>query len=211
MAIENVSGAGKPAQFHADITNQLFAEVKPRVRGAQNAADEAQAATQQTTQTNEQTTTPKTDEVTTTEPSAKAKIDTGKVDSIIKNMQESVAKLGDADYDSADIEKELAGLQEELGKFIGSYNDALSYAKESQDLGTVQNAADMVTLTAANQDPLSQLGIKVNENNTLEQMQSIAKMPDNKEAIAAMKDLFKGNNYSYAAKTMESVQGIFGA
>jgi hypothetical protein len=217
MAIEGVQAAGvqgagsKVPKFHADISSQIFSDVKPRTRTADaKAAEQAAKAAETAAKTEDQAATQKTDEVTTTEPSAKAKMDPKKVDEIIKNMQESVSKLGEADVDTGAVEKELAGLQEELGKYIGSYNDALKYAKSSDNLNTVQSAADMVTRTAANQEPWQQLGVKVNEDNTLEQMQSIASMKDNKEAISAMKDLFNGN-YSYGAKTLESVQGIFGA
>jgi hypothetical protein len=199
MAIEGVQGAGAQpvstkVMFHEDITNQIFKDVKPRTEAA--AKTEEQAATQ------------KTDEVTTTEPSEKAKADPKKIDDIIKSMQESVSKLGSADYDSGAIQKELDGLQEQLQKFVGGYNDALKYAQSSSNENALSYAASMVTRTAANQDPFAQLGINVNDDNTFSQIESIASMKDNNEAIAAMKDLFSGN-YSYAAKTMESVQGIF--
>jgi hypothetical protein len=212
MAIENVAatgaGAATKSMFHEDISKQIFSDVTPRVRTADAKAAEAAAAA--AAKTEEQAGTQNTDEVTTTEPSAKAKMDPKKIDDIINSMRESVSKLGEADVDRTAVDEELAGLQEQLQKFVGGYNDALRYAKSSSDNAAISSAASMVTRTAANQNPWAQLGVQVNNDNTLEQMQSIASMKDNKDAIAAMKDLFAGN-YSYGAKTLESVQGIFGA
>jgi hypothetical protein len=213
MAIEGVQGTGiqDPAakvMFHEDISKQIFSDVKPRVRTAD--AKAAEAAAQAAAKTEEQSTTAKTDEVTTTEPSEKAKMDPKKIDSIISSMQEALSKLSEADVDRSAVDEELAGLQEQLQKFVGGYNDALNYAKSSSNETALSYAASMVTRTAANQDPWQQLGFNVNDDNTFSQIESIASMKDNNEAISAMKDLFSGN-YSYAAKTMESVQGIFGA
>jgi hypothetical protein len=211
MAIENnVAGTPGRSQFHSDISNQIFADVKPRTRtadakaAAEKAATEA-AAAKKTEANADEKSTAKTDEVTTTEPSAKAKIDTKSINDILDNMRKSVSKLSDTDADEKSVQAELAAYQKELQNFVGGYNDALNYAKSSSDNAAITNAASMVTRTASNQDALGKLGIKVNDNNSLE---SISALQANKESLAAMKDLFAGK-YSYASKTLESVQGVF--
>ncbi|MDR0974220.1 MAG: hypothetical protein LBL80_00820 [Ruminococcus sp.] len=130
--------------------------------------------------------------------------------SIIDRMKESVSKLSNPDEDRAAVDKELSGLQEELGKFVSGYNDALRFAQSSSNTNVLNAAKEMVTRTASVKDTLGALNINVEEDNSLKQLVE-EQSKKQEEVNAALANTFHGGNYSYAQKTMKSVMDILGA
>jgi soluble cytochrome b562 len=144
------------------------------------------------------------------------KTDTEKANNILKTMKDVVYKLSNlkepTGEDQAIMEKELKGLQEELGKFVGGYNDALRLAQSSTNANALSSGAGMVTRTANIKDTLKQIGVNIEDNNELSQ--KVNELAKNQEEIGnafkAYESLFKGD-YSYGRKTVGTIESLLGA
>jgi hypothetical protein len=145
-----------------------------------------------------------------------AKTDTQKVNDILGSMKETVNRLSNlkspTDEDKEAINKELSGLQEELGKFVNGYNDALRFAKNSSNANALSSGAEMVTRTAGIKDTLKQIGVNIEDNNELSQ--KVNELAKNQEEISnafkAYESLY-GGNYSYGKKTVGTIESLLGA
>jgi soluble cytochrome b562 len=141
---------------------------------------------------------------------------TDKANDILTSMKEAVNRLSNLKEPSKDdkeaIDKELKGLQEELGKFVGGYNDALRLAQNSSNANSLSSGAEMVTRTAGIKDTLKQIGVNIEDNNELSQ--KVNELAKNQEEISnafkAYESLF-GGNYSYGKKTLGTIESLLGA
>lgn len=87
--------------------------------------------------------------------------------------------------------------------FVSDYNNVVSAAKGSTLTGKTAYVANMMSNTAANSDKLSEIGVRVNTNGTLEVDETKLKTVD----IAKVQDLFSAKDImSYGSKLASRVQ-----
>jgi hypothetical protein len=143
------------------------------------------------------------DTVEITEP-AKEKTEYKTINDIISDMNASLKKLGgepSAD-DRKKVDDELKGLQQELQKFVGSYNDAMKYATSYGNEDLLKSATEMASRTDTYSGALQGIGVGVKNDNSLFMIQN--QTAGERKAIQS---LF-GGNYSYGAKTRDTLADI---
>lgn len=87
--------------------------------------------------------------------------------------------------------------------YVAQYNNVVTTAKQSTLSGQTSNVAAMMRATAANADKLSEMGITINKNGTLQLNEGKMKTAD----TSKVKDLFSSTNItSYGSTVMSRLQ-----
>jgi DNA mismatch repair ATPase MutL len=135
---------------------------------------------------------------------AKEKTEYKTINDILADMNDSLSKLSkepSAD-DRKKVDEELKGLQKELQKFVGSYNDAMKYATSYGNEDLLKSATEMASRTDTYSGALQGIGVGVKNDNSLFMIQN--QTAGERKAIQS---LF-GGNYSYGAKTRDTLADI---
>ncbi|MDR0987248.1 MAG: hypothetical protein LBL98_06105 [Ruminococcus sp.] len=148
------------------------------------------------------------------EPAATDSKATDSLADIVKQLKEALIGLSKEDTSEEDkktVSDALKGFQEELGKYVNGYNSALKFVQSSQRESLLSGGAEMVTRTASVSDTLKQIGVNIEDDNTL----SLVKKLDEKQAevtnaLNAYNTLFSGG-YSYGKKTVNTIDALLGA
>lgn len=87
--------------------------------------------------------------------------------------------------------------------FVSDYNDTVNAAKRSTLTSQTSHVANMMKSTAANADKLSEIGVSINANGTLQLNESKLKSTD----ISKVQDLFSPDDImSYGSRIMSRIQ-----
>jgi soluble cytochrome b562 len=209
QAMNTYTNNNRPVTFQANQDSKVDIDaLKAKVKG--------EAKTEETKSPTEQAAEKAKDGFEKASDITSTKTDTEKVNDILGSMKEAVNRLGNLKSPTKDdkeaIDKELKGLQEELGKFVGGYNDALRLAQNSSNANSLSSGAEMVTRTAGIKDTLKQIGVNIEDNNELSQkVNELAKKQEEiGNAFKAYESLF-GGNYSYGKKTVGTIESLLGA
>lgn len=87
-----------------------------------------------------------------------------------------------------------------LKAYVSDYNDVVNAAKNSTLSSKTAYVANMMSATAANADKLSEIGISVNSNGTLEYVGGKAKAED----VSKVQELFSSNDITSYGSTVAS-------
>ncbi len=91
-------------------------------------------------------------------------------------------------------------------EFVDSYNSVLSAAGKSDNVKVLNTGANMTTMTAANEDMLAKIGIKIGEDNKLSIDEKAFKEAD----MSSVKTMFNGvTSYAYNVQTKASFINMY--
>lgn len=125
-----------------------------------------------------------------------------KVQSTTDNLKESADALLANGKDSVFDKEEADAVYDAVNQFVKDYNSVISAAKEVSNENVANKAANMVEATQSNVKLLNQIGITVNEDNTL----SIDKEAFQKADVSKVKNLFNSTgSYGYGVSVQASM------
>lgn len=122
----------------------------------------------------------------------------------IPSLSSSISKLqNDKTYTSEDGASASDKVVTAMKSFVENYNDVVSAAKKSTLTNKTSYVANIMNNTAANADKLSELGITINANGTLQLDENKLKAAD----VSKVQELFsKDNIMSYGSKISSRLQ-----
>ncbi|MCM1232288.1 MAG: flagellar filament capping protein FliD [Ruminococcus flavefaciens] len=123
----------------------------------------------------------------------------------LSNMKSSVAALQNSGtYTDSESGKSAADkVVSAVKTFVSDYNNVVSAAKGSTLTAKTAYVTNMMSATSANSDQLSEIGIRVNANGTLEIDEAKLKAAD----LSKVQDLFSSNDImSYGSRLASRVQ-----
>lgn len=123
----------------------------------------------------------------------------------IPNLRSSVSTLqNDKTYTDTENGQSAADkIVSAMKTYVSDYNDVVTSAKRSTLTSKTAYVADMMRSTTANADKLSEIGVTINANGTLQLNESKLKSAD----ISKVQDLFSPDDImSYGSRVMSRIQ-----
>lgn len=97
-------------------------------------------------------------------------------------------------------------IYKKVSEFVDAYNSVLTAAGKSDNSRVLNTGANMVTMTAANEDMLAKVGIKIGEDNRLSVDEKAFKEAD----MSSVKTMFNGvTSYAYNVQTKASFINMY--
>lgn len=123
----------------------------------------------------------------------------------LSSLNSSIAKLqsGETYTDTENGQSASGKVVSAVKAFVTDYNNVVNAAKGSTLTGKTAYVANMMSATAANSDKLSQIGVRVNKNGTLEVDETKLKTAD----LSKVQELFSPQDImSYGSRLASRVQ-----